>query len=298
MDDQQKDDAQKPADPFAADGQQVNDPNAVPPVTEDASQPQGETDSSGNENSAPDAAQSSSQETDTAVSGATSADSSTSAEAGKPDAESSTSQEQSKSDSAPATSDESLNEKIVDAVQGNVQAGPEVEKVDEIDQSPATASQPTGATIVATGDAEQPAKVVAQDQPATIPDPDPQAPEGATIPNPNVGSSQNSEIPSTLNPEATNSPAPITPAERVAHIEIQQNTAPGESVSLTQLSGDYTHGTEPGTVNTAGATHESILTRMMRDLEGVAAMGKSEIIAVLAMARARYDELTSQEKGE
>ena len=164
-------------------------------------------------------------------------------------------------------------------------------------QSPAAAPQPQAATVVATGDPDAPAKVVQVEQPATIPDPDPNADKGAEVPNPNVMGTQNAEIPSTLNPDATNSPAPITPAERVAHIEIQQNTAPGESVTTTQLTGDYSaSATAQSEAKGTNDTHESILAHLVRDLEGISAMGKSEIIAVLAIAKARYEDLLNGEK--
>jgi len=217
---------------------------------------------------------------------------------------SSTSPAQSSGESETATSDAPVAADALAVMADpsqvpNVRTAP-VETVDvnsDEAQSPAAAPQPQAATVVATGDPDVPAKVVQVEQPATIPDPDPNADKGAEVPNPNVMGTQNAEIPSTLNPDATNSPAPITPAERVAHIEIQQNTAPGESVTTTQLSGDYTaSATSQAEQQGTNDSHESILAHLMRDLEGISAMGKSEIIAVLAMARARFEDLLNGEK--
>lgn len=212
------------------------------------------------------------------------------ADTGKQDEQSSTSPAQSSDESAAET---------VAAIDPTVNTAnqPPVEKVDEIEQTPASAPQPAGATVVATGDPEQPVVVQQENQPATIPDPDPTAEDGAVIPNPNVITSQNTEVPSTLNPEATNTPAPMTPAERVAHIEIQQNTPDGGSVTETQMSGQYsTAADSQPAVASAEPTHESILSHLMKDLEGIAAMGKSEIIALLALARARYEDLTGEQE--
>lgn len=142
--------------------------------------------------------------------------------------------------------------------------------------NPALASQPPTATVIATPDGDKPSQIVQVEQPELIPDPEN---EGAQIPNPNLvktpvttgAQTPATEVPAPINPDAIGpTPAPITHEEAVAHIAQQQ--------------------AEPA-IASAEPTHESILTHLIRDLEGVAAMGKSEIVALIDMAKARLDEL-------
>lgn len=147
----------------------------------------------------------------------------------------------------------------------------------EAAQNPATNSQPPSATVVATPDAAVPSQVVQVEQPATIPDSDPNAAEGAVVPNPNLVTNQTQDIPAPINPTAIGpTPAPITHEEAVAHIAQQQAAADAANAVVTP---------------TAPVTHKDILDSLMADLEGLANMGKQEIRALIEMARARYAEL-------
>jgi hypothetical protein len=161
---------------------------------------------------------------------------------------------------------------------------------DEAAQNPATASQPPGATVLATPDAEKPSTVVAVEQPATIPDPaqaadpDVKPADVQEVPNPNLVTNQSTDIPAPINPDAIGpTPAPITHEEAVAHIAAQDTTIPEDQKGFS--SGGTT------AVAAAEPTHKGVLDALMMDLEGIAAMGKAEIIALIDIARARLDEL-------
>lgn len=163
-----------------------------------------------------------------------------------------------------------------------------VPPVVEAEDTNVVAGQPAAAAIVTDGIGSTPS-VVQVAQPEVIADPDVNAEEGAEIPNPNLNTGLNHEVPAPINPDATGpTPAPITHEEATAHIAIQEEAAANAaSATTTQLDGQAT----ASTAAEVPATHEGVLSHLMKELEGVAAMGKSEIIALIAAARARFDEL-------
>jgi nicotinate-nucleotide--dimethylbenzimidazole phosphoribosyltransferase len=163
-----------------------------------------------------------------------------------------------------------------------------VPPVVDVPDTAATASQPPAATVVSEGIGATP-EVVQAAQPETVPDPDVNAEEGAEVPNPNLNTTLNHDVPAPINPDATGpTPAPITHEEATAHIAIQQEAAEqAASATTTQLDGQATADTAEHDLT----THEGVLGHLMKELEGVAAMGKSEIIALIAAARARFEEL-------